>query len=406
MASEEQFGQRASSGGLLALKRNVINDVATTLPEIVTDNPSFLHALLCQLGLPRRKTEARHFERRSGQAALLLEAGRSNNGLRFVEEPLPTGTRPRLVLIHICSEAVRTKQKVIEIGESTRDFLRKLRISEQGSSMKAFRDQMRALACCHMTLGFVKDGRVGQVDTKPIKRFEAWLVDELSQRALWPAELELSGEFMETLREHAVPLAPDAVAKLQHSALSLDAYTWLAHRLCRVRQDQGVGLSWEALRNQFGQEYKGKRGINDFQKDFMPALRNALAAYPEARVEKIQGGIKLLPSPPPVKRSKVVALLPRVEAKPDAAPVSPSAHEYKLLDGRVEWAAAWDRAQELRVSHDCMETVGDIAPGWDRNALMNKYYYFLAGKRAPLARTPDRAYRGWVKKFTKGQGPG
>ena len=114
------------------------------------------------------------------------------------------------MLIHICSEAVRTKQKVIEIGESTRDFLRKLRISEQGSSMKAFRDQMRALACCHMTLGFVKDGRVGQVDTKPIKRFEAWLVDELSQRALWPAELELSGEFMETLREHAVPLAPDA----------------------------------------------------------------------------------------------------------------------------------------------------------------------------------------------------
>ena len=39
-------------------------------------DPLFQHALLCQLGLPRRHVEERVFERRSGAASLLLEAGR------------------------------------------------------------------------------------------------------------------------------------------------------------------------------------------------------------------------------------------------------------------------------------------------------------------------------------------
>ena len=67
-------------------------------------DPQFLHAVLCQLGLPRNPTPSKTFERRSGRAHLSLQAGRTFDGMKFVDQPLPSGTRPRLVLINLCSE--------------------------------------------------------------------------------------------------------------------------------------------------------------------------------------------------------------------------------------------------------------------------------------------------------------
>ncbi len=146
---------------------------ATILPDVSSDDPQFLHSLLCQLGLPRRPVEERVFERASGKASLLLEAGRWFTGTKWEPQPLPYGTRPRLVLINICSEAVRTKSRVIDIGESVRAFLRRLGIDCGGQSMANFKRQMIALSCCRMELGYVSQGKVGQIDSKPVSRFEA-----------------------------------------------------------------------------------------------------------------------------------------------------------------------------------------------------------------------------------------
>src|SRR4051812_22630732 len=75
-------------------------------------------------------------------------------------------------------------------------------------------------------------GRSSPWTTKPIRRFEAWLQHDGTQHTLWPGVLELSQEFFDTLVNHAVPLDYRALAGLKHSALALDIYTWLAHRLC------------------------------------------------------------------------------------------------------------------------------------------------------------------------------
>jgi len=52
-------------------------------------------------------------------------------------------------------------------------------------------------------------------------------------------------------------------AAAKHSALALDIYTWLAHRLCRVTEASGVVLSWRSLREQFGQEYSDPQDGTD-----------------------------------------------------------------------------------------------------------------------------------------------
>ncbi len=120
------------------------------------------------------------------------------------------------------------------------------------------------------------------------------------QQTLWPGVLELSTDFYETLAQHAVPLDYRALSALKHSALALDVYTWLAHRLCRIRQAGGVMLSWENLRDQFGQEYVNAK---DFKREFRDVLRQVWLVYPDARIEDAPGGIILRESPPPISKA-------------------------------------------------------------------------------------------------------
>jgi hypothetical protein len=76
---------------------------------------------------------------------------------------------------------------------------------------------------------------------------------------------------------HAVPLDYRALSALKHSALALDVYTWLAHRLCRIDKFAGVMLSWQNLRDQFGQEYADSK---DFKREFRDVLRQVTVVFP------------------------------------------------------------------------------------------------------------------------------
>lgn len=262
------------------------------------DRIDYLHSVLCQVGLPRSRADGLTFERTSGNTSLLVEAGKLWNGKEWVQQSLPYGTRPRLALVHISSEAIRTKSRVVEIGSSVRDFLLKLGADTGGHEYQRFQGQMKALAACRMTLGV----GLTTVDAKPIERFEAWLHATGRQATLWPGTLELSQRFYDTLRELAVPMDPRSLAALRHSALALDTYTWLAHRLHRVRQPGGTKVSWANLRDQFGQEYSDPK---NFKKEMAKALKAVLAVYPDAQVEDVPGGVLLRPSPPPIPKAMV-----------------------------------------------------------------------------------------------------
>lgn len=269
------------------------------------DRADFLHTVMCQVGLPRRRTDQETFERQSGHVSILLESGKLYDGIRWVEQPLPYGATPRLVLVHVSSEAIRTKSRDVEIGESMRDFLNQLGMPTTGGARGGYttlRKQMQALAACRLTLGMHDAGRVVTKDAKPFNRFEAWLQQDGTQHSLWPGRLELTPDFYETLRTHAVPLDYRALAALKHSALALDVYTWLAHRLRRVTNPTGTKLCWMNLYDQFGQEY---RSTKDFKREFKTVLEQVKQVYPDARVEPTPGGLLLKESQPPLPQTKV-----------------------------------------------------------------------------------------------------
>ncbi|MFX6149068.1 replication protein RepA, partial [Acinetobacter baumannii] len=90
--------------------------------------------------------------------------------------------------------------------------------------------------------------------------------------------------YFNSLMDSAVPLDNRALMALKGSALALDVYTWLAHRLHRI-EGRGVTLHWKSLREQFAQEYTGKDADKDFKKKFVPALKKVLTVYPQAKVK-------------------------------------------------------------------------------------------------------------------------
>jgi hypothetical protein len=285
---------------------------AADIVESPPDRPDFLHTVLCQVGLPRRATAELKFERRNGLASLLVEAGSLYSGQKWLQQPLPYGPKPRLALVHISTEAVRTKSRVIDSGRSLHDFMRRLGIGTNGREYKNFRQQMRALSACRMSLGYGNT----TIDAKPIEKFSTWNALE-EEHDHDEGMIELTSKFYDSLIDSAVPLDPRALACLQGSSLALDIYTWLSHRLHRVSRISGDRVTWSNLADQFGQEYSE---IKDFKKTFQRALLQVRAVYPDARLDEVRGGYILLRSKPPVPPMPSIVVPARMTLIGDTAP--------------------------------------------------------------------------------------
>src|SRR5882724_10246291 len=71
----------------------------------------FLHTVQCQCGIPYKNPgdDVREWDRKQGHTSLRIEAGSAIDPATgdFVKLGLPYGEKPRLVLIHLATEAVR-----------------------------------------------------------------------------------------------------------------------------------------------------------------------------------------------------------------------------------------------------------------------------------------------------------
>jgi hypothetical protein len=272
------------------------------------DELAFQHVVLCHLGFPRSKTDEREFERRSGNALLRLKAGEVYNGLDLVNQPLPYGAIPRLVMIAAVTRAVQERTREIELGRSMSESLRKLGLADTGAAhWRNVVKQQTALAAVEMVLGYTVNGMHKTVKAPPFDEITAWAHREERQSTLFPSVITLSERFYNALEAHAVPLDARAVRALGRYPLALDVYTWLAHRLCRVRNNQGDRIPWMKLREQFGSELSDQK---KFKQMMRSALKRALLVYPKARIDTWGSGITLLPSPPPIAKTRVVVALP------------------------------------------------------------------------------------------------
>ena len=265
----------------------------------------YQHSVLCQTCLPFRDPgdDVRQWERTNGLVNLLLAAGQAFHPeiRRFMDVGLPFGPKPRLVLYHLNAEALRTQSPVIELEDSLTAFVnRTLGLDSGGRTIRTVKDQLTRLSAADFRIGTVLgEGRAVTLKGSVIEGFDLWTSRDPQQRVLWPTTVQFSQRYFDSLMKHAVPLNETAIARLSHSAMALDIYTWLAQRLHRVEEGKPTLVPWVSLWEQFGNGYAL---IRQFRSVFKRTLKQVEVVYPAAKFDLSPQGVVLRHSLPPVAR--------------------------------------------------------------------------------------------------------
>src|SRR5215204_5769104 len=113
----------------------------------------FIYSGWAQAALPhKRLADDAHWEVSTDHLSLIVQPGlRKPPEGPIVHVGIPYGSRARLILIYLQSEALRTGTREVELGRSLRVWLGKMGIPIGGKSMAEVRDQAERISRCHMT---------------------------------------------------------------------------------------------------------------------------------------------------------------------------------------------------------------------------------------------------------------
>lgn len=281
-------------------RRSVVREV------IENDGPApqhlrYIHSSLAICGLPYRQLpEGEYeFERKQGRMGVVVTAGklRAPDGSR-IQQPVPWGPKPRLILAHLSTEAIRNKSATIDIAETLTGFMRELGFEKRGGergNIKPFKEQLRALAACRMEISTWDGHRSAMVDAKPFKAMELWMSDDPDQKSLWPTTVTFSQDFYSSLKEHALPIDVRALHAFANSAMKLDLMFWLNYRLHSMKST--LVLDWKPLQSQFGEGYGRER---DFRAKMAEAIAHINDVFPKLPVKLTERGLVLQNADPEV----------------------------------------------------------------------------------------------------------
>jgi hypothetical protein len=252
----------------------------------------FTHPGLCLTVLPYRALDpAAEWRRVSPSMTLSVQPLRDRDGnMRGV----PYGTKARLILLYLQSEAIRSSSPEIELGRSMHAWLKKLDISAGGKTYAHVTEQADRIASCVLTFTY----RGSNGDTHWQDSIVRGTFDPRARQG--ERIVRLSETFFQALRDRPTPINIAAVRLLGDRCPALDIYLWLGYRLHSLKGPTAV--SWNALHAQFGANTKQ---IWHFRPRFLRELKAALAVYPEAKVAVAEHGLLLQPSPPPAAASLI-----------------------------------------------------------------------------------------------------
>src|SRR5689334_11178441 len=113
----------------------------------------FLYSGWCQAALPhRRLPDEQGWQITGERVTLVVEPGmKAGTAGRPVHVGVPYGSRARLILLYLQSEALRTSSREVELGKSLRGWLVRLGIPVGGKSVEAVREQAERISRCKLT---------------------------------------------------------------------------------------------------------------------------------------------------------------------------------------------------------------------------------------------------------------
>ena len=142
------------------------------------DDRVFTHPLLCLTILPHRaRPEREIWKRVNGPYTLMVQPTADHNGSYH---GVPHGSKARLILLYLQTEAVKTGSRVIELGTSMRRWLRSMGVTITGPNYQEVRRQAQKIERALVSFTFVgDDATVSWQDTIIRGSFERPCSDEV-----------------------------------------------------------------------------------------------------------------------------------------------------------------------------------------------------------------------------------
>jgi len=254
----------------------------------------FMCRAMAQATMPHKKTDEYSHVRVNGNFRLSM--------LAAPEIGLPYGSIPRLVLAWLTTEAARTKQRDIELGDSLSAFLRELELAPSGGKrgyMPRVKNQITRLFNSNVSCTYTDKERHVGAHFSIADTWDLWWNTKPEQRGLWTSTVTLGERFFEEVMAHPIPIDKRALRALRGSPMALDIYVWMTHRYSYLKKP--TVIPWVALQAQFGSDYARTR---KFKEKFVHHLRAVHTVYGEARFGIAPKGLELQPSKPHVRKLK------------------------------------------------------------------------------------------------------
>ena len=256
----------------------------------------FMARLMALCSMPRTNPgNQKEYIRCNGPYTLGMTAGLNNK--------LPFGNYPRLLLAWVCTEAVQTKSRVLILGSSLSEFMRTLGVySSDGKTYTRLRNQMDRLFNAHVSLIYEDKRGKAAVNSLIARRTEFWWNHKRpDESTLWESKIELSEDFFNEIICHPIPIDINTLTALKRSSLGLDLYLWLVYRTFPLRAP--LRISWRQVYRQFGVDparASDRVTVRNFQRKVLREIKKIKTAWPKLHCSTAPGILILHPSTPTI----------------------------------------------------------------------------------------------------------
>lgn len=245
----------------------------------------YLSSIFIQASLPHSKVYGASFERSSGWYKLGIYG-----------ENIPYGTIPRMILIWITTECLRTQSKILSLGNSITDFVRKIGlypVSGSGKTNENVKDQLIRLIKSNFIFQYSANNSVAISSRQIIS--DAVLNFEIGKSST----ITIDGKFYEDITKRPVPIDFSIIQNLSRSPLSIDIYCWLTYRMKALRKP--LSISIKSLMYQFGSSYSSEK---HFKSELMSSTEKILKLYVNCKIEIDKNALTLYPSQTSIKTNQ------------------------------------------------------------------------------------------------------
>jgi hypothetical protein len=277
---------------------NAVARLISSASELLDDereaNLGFVCRSLTLATLPHRDVEGHYFQRVNGSVTMTMMAP--------PDVGLPYGSIPRLLMAYLSTNAVRTQNREIELGDTMSQFMKTLGLNVTGGKrgdVTRLKNQTTRLFSSVVNVRYEDDEKSLILNRPVASQFSLWWSKDKNQTSLWKSSVVLSEEFYREIVDHPIPIDVDILKLIKASPLQLDLYCWLSFRMSYLKKR--TLIPWSSLASQFGSNYGRLRA---FREALVDALKRVAIVYPQLRCEIDDAGLVLLPSPTAIAMSR------------------------------------------------------------------------------------------------------